>query len=101
MTAAGQKEALHTGSLDILEKERMNLTSIMLKVNGVEVSATVTGTLTSGMVGIPVTIQYDQEWEGLNKNLVCRCGRGEPDSDEEQRAILNVGEAAAVAHGLT
>ena len=98
MTAAGQKEALHTGSLDILEKERMNLTSIMLKVTGVEVSATVTGTLTSGMVGIPVTIQYDQEWEGLNKNLVCRCGRGEPDSDEEQRAILNVGEAAAVAH---
>lgn len=70
----------------------------MLTVTGAQACATVTGTLTSGMVGIPVTIQYDQEWDGLTKNLVCRCGRGEPDSGDEQRAILNIGETATVAH---
>ena len=74
------------------------MTSIMLTVTGAQACATVTGTLTSGMVGIPVTIQYDQEWDGLTKNLVCRCGRGEPDSGDEQRAILNIGETATVAH---
>ena len=62
----------------------MRLTSITLKVNGAEIQASVAGTLTSGMVGIPVTIQYDGAWEGLTKNLVCRCSKG-GSADEEYR----------------
>lgn len=75
----------------------MRLTSIFLKVRGAEIEASVTGTLTSGMVGIPVTIEYDEVWEGLTKNLVCRCSGPDADSTE-QRAILDVGNTAVVAH---
>lgn len=75
----------------------MRLTSIFLKVNGAEIRASVAGTLTSGMVGIPVTIEYDEAWEGLTKNLVCRCSKSGFD-DEEYRSILNVGNTAVVAH---
>ena len=75
----------------------MRLTSITLKVNGAEIRASVAGTLTSGMVGIPVKIEYDEAWEGLTKNLVCRCSGWDADSTE-QRAILNVGPTAVVAH---
>lgn len=78
-------------------KERINLTSIMLTVTGARAQALVTGPLTSGMVGIPITIQYDEVWEGLTKNLVCRCSGRDADSTE-QRAILNVGTSAVVAH---
>ena len=74
----------------------MKLTSITLKVNGADIQASVTGTLTSGMVGIPVTIQYDDSWAGLTKNLVCRCCRGADST--EHRTILNVGSTAVVAH---
>jgi hypothetical protein len=49
------------------------------------------------MVGIPVTIEYDDEWNGLTKNLVCRCGKWGHDQGET-RTILNVGETATVAH---
>ena len=73
------------------------MTSITLKVNGAEIRASVTGTLTSGMVGIPVTIEYDEAWEGLTKNLVCRCSKSGFD-DEEYRSILNVGNISVVAH---
>lgn len=73
------------------------MTRIHLKVTGARAKASVTGTLTSGMVGIPVTIEYDDAWEGLTKNLVCRCSGQDTDSTE-QRAILNVGSAAVVAH---
>ena len=69
------------------------MTSIKLEVTG----ATVTGPLTSGMVGIPVTIQYDETWEGLTKNLVCRCGLKDSDGGET-RTILNVDKTAVVAH---
>jgi hypothetical protein len=75
----------------------MNLTSIKLTVNGAQAWATVTGPLTSGMVGLPVTIEYDDAWDGLTKNLVCRCSPWGSD-DGETRTILNVGETAAVAH---
>ena len=75
----------------------MYLTSIFLKVRGAQIEASVTGTLTSGMVGIPVTIEYDEAWEGLTKNLVCRCS-GQDTGSTEQRAILNVGNTAVVAH---
>ena len=73
------------------------MTSIFLKVKGAQIEASVAGTLTSGMVGIPVTIEYDEAWEGLTKNLVCRCSGWDADSTE-QRAILNVGNTAVVAH---
>ena len=78
-------------------EERLYLTSIFLKVRGAQIEASVTGTLTSGMVGIPVTIEYDEAWEGLTKNLVCRCS-GQDTGSTEQRAILNVGNSAVVAH---
>lgn len=72
------------------------MTSIFLKVTGAHAEALVSGTLTSGMVGIPVTMEYDDAWEGLTKNLVCRCARGTDDG--EQRTILNVKHSAVVAH---
>ena len=73
------------------------MTSIKLTVTGAEVWATVTGILTSGMVGIPVTIQYDASWDGLRKNLVCRCSPWNSDRGD-YRTTLDVGEAATVAH---
>ncbi len=73
------------------------MTSIMLTVTGARAQALVCGTLTSGMVGVPVTIEYDETWEGLTKNLVCRC-RKSGSADEECRSILNVGSTAVVAH---
>lgn len=72
------------------------MTSIILTVTGAQAQASVSGTLTSGMVGIPVTINYDDSWEGLTKNLVCRCRRGADSA--EHRTILNVGSTAVVAH---
>lgn len=66
-------------------------------VTGAEAQASVSGPLTSGMVGIPVTIEYDGAWDGLTKNLMCRCSVRISDSGEI-RSILNVGETATVAH---
>ena len=73
------------------------MTSITLTVTGAKALASVSGTLTSGMVGIPVTILYDDAWDGLTKNLVCRCGKWGPESGET-RTVLNVGETATAAH---
>ena len=73
------------------------MTNIILKVTGADAMASVSGPLTSGMVGIPVTIEYDDAWKGLTKNLVCRCSKWSPDSGET-RTILNVEETAQVAH---
>lgn len=73
------------------------MTSIKLTVTGAEAWASVNGILTSGMVGIPVTMEYDSVWNGLRKNLVCRCSPWNSD-EGEYRSILNVGEAATVAH---
>lgn len=73
------------------------MTSIILRVTGAQAKASVHGHLTSGMVGIPVTIQYDQAWSGLRKNLVCRCSR-QGSGNGDHRAILNVGATATVAH---
>ena len=41
----------------------------MLTVTGARTQALVTGPLTSGMVGIPVTIEYDDSWNGLTKKF--------------------------------
>lgn len=73
------------------------MTSITLIVTGASIRSEVNGVLTSGMVGIPVTIQYDEAWNGLTKNLVCRCGKWGP-ARGDTRTILNVGNAASVAH---
>ena len=49
------------------------MTSITLKVNGAEIQASVAGTLTSGMVGIPVTIEYlDNNKIRVNYPSLCR-----------------------------
>ncbi len=73
------------------------MTRIMLTVTGAQAWPSVTGPLTSGMVGVPITIEYDEAWDGLTKNLVCRCSEWGSDSGEH-RTILNVGETAVVAH---
>lgn len=69
----------------------------MLTVTGADARASVRGHLTTGMVGIPVTIQYDGAWNGLTKNLVCRCGKWGPGRGET-RTVLDVEDSAAVAH---
>lgn len=73
------------------------MTSIMMTVTGARAQATVTGPLTSGMTGIPVTIEYDASWDGLHKNLVCRCSEWGAE-DGVYRATLNVEDTAVVAH---
>lgn len=67
------------------------MTSIKLIVTGASARAEVDGLLTSGMVGIPVTISYDSAWDGLKKTLVCRGG-------SVIRTILNVDGTATVPH---
>lgn len=73
------------------------MTSIILKVTGAKAQAIVRGPLTSGMVGIPVTIECDDAWNGLTKTLVCRCSKWGYDRGEA-RTILNVEQEATVAH---
>lgn len=67
------------------------MTSIKLIVSGASARAEVDGLLTSGMVGIPVTIVCDGAWDGLTKSMVCRAGH-------IVKTILNVGNTATVAH---
>lgn len=73
------------------------MTSIKLTVTGAKARVDVAGLLTSGMAGIPVTIEYDNSWEGLNKNLVCMCRESACDPGVV-RTILNVDNHAVVAH---
>ncbi len=73
------------------------MTSITLIVTGASIRAEVHGVLTSGMVGIPVSIQYDEAWNGLTKNFVCRCGKWGSDRGEI-RTVLGIDETATVAH---
>ena len=73
------------------------MTSIKLIVHGAKASAEVQGVLTAGMVGIPVTIEFDESWNGLSKNLVCRGGLGYEKFKGVSRTILGVGTTAKVA----
>ena len=50
------------------------MTNIFLKVNGASVTASVDGKVTSGMVGLPVSIQYDESWNNLIKTAFFRVG---------------------------
>lgn len=52
------------------------MTTIQLTLSGASAMAKVSGIITSGMVGLPVTIAYDSAWEGLTKSLVCRSSSG-------------------------
>lgn len=51
------------------------MTNIIVKVNGSVATASANGKLTSGMVGVPVSIQYDSSWDGLIKVASFRCGK--------------------------
>lgn len=73
------------------------MTSIKLMLNGAQAWAATNGPLTSGMVGVPVTIEYDEAWDGLTKNLMCRCSPW-GSTNGEIRTILDVGDASTVAH---
>lgn len=73
------------------------MTSITLTITGAKARASVSGPLTSGMVGIPVILEYDGSWNGLTKNLVCRCGKWGLEKGET-RTVLNIGERTTVAH---
>lgn len=73
------------------------MTNITLIVAGAKAHAEVSGVLTAGMVGIPVSIKFDEAWDGLTKNLVCRCGKWGPGRGDT-RTVLNVGDSATVAH---
>lgn len=74
------------------------MTGIKLILTGAHVQAEVSGDLTSGMVGVPVTIEYDGAWEGLTKNLVCRCGRPYYPPDRDNTWIIpEIGTSATVA----
>lgn len=65
------------------------MTSIRLILTGANARAELSGTLTAGMVGVPVTIECNEEWEGLTKNLVCQ-------SDIGVRTVLEIGEKTLV-----
>lgn len=48
------------------------MTTIKLKVTGASAIAQADGKITSGMVGVPVEIEYDEAWSGLVKTAVFR-----------------------------
>ena len=73
------------------------MTSIKLIVRGAEASAEVSGILTAGMVGIPVTIDFDDSWEGLSRNLICRGGLGYENFEGIAKTILGIETSAKVA----
>lgn len=50
------------------------MTYIQITVEGAQATATVTGPVTAGAVGIPVNFTFDKSWEGLTKTAVFRAG---------------------------
>lgn len=50
------------------------MTNIYIKAKGSTLVATCDGKITSGTVGLPVVIEYDDEWRGLLKNISFRAG---------------------------
>ena len=60
----------------------MTNTKLHVEVNDVQATATLTGALTSGMVGIPVTFQFDECWDELKKLAVF--------SDGKQKVFLDL-----------
>ena len=50
------------------------MTNVSISCHGALAKVKVKGQIHQGMVGIPVTLEWDQEWEGLRKVLKVRCG---------------------------
>lgn len=50
------------------------MTNIQINVTGSSIVATSSGKLTSGMVGVPVYIEYDSSWDSLTKTVSFRVG---------------------------
>lgn len=50
------------------------MTSIKIIASGSSISATLDGKITSGMIGVPVNIEYDDQWAGMNKTAFFRVG---------------------------
>lgn len=50
------------------------MTKVYVSVAGAEITVSVDGLLTSGMVGVPVEIEYDSSWDGLIKTAFFRNG---------------------------
>lgn len=50
------------------------MTNIKAVVTGAKIALELEGTLTAGMVGVPVTFSFDESWEGLSKTAVFRAG---------------------------
>lgn len=74
------------------------MTTIKLILTGARVRAEVAGDLTSGMVGLPVTLEYDDAWNGLTKKLVCRSSdRYDPPEKGAIRIVHDIGDTAVVA----
>lgn len=48
------------------------MTSIKLTLSGAVAQTETDGIITEGMKGLPVTIVYDEQWDGLYKTLVCK-----------------------------
>lgn len=50
------------------------MTNIKAVVTGAKIALELEGTLTAGMVGVPVAFSFDESWEGLSKTAVFRAG---------------------------
>lgn len=69
------------------------MTKITVYCRGSYAAAKLEGQITTGMVGLPVELHWDAEWDGLAKALIFRNSQF---PDAEQWAALAVGEEAAV-----
>ena len=49
--------------------------AIKLTITGAQATVTQAPVVTSGMVGMPVEITYDEAWQGMEKHLVFRAGK--------------------------
>lgn len=50
------------------------MTSIKLKVDGARITAHRSGPLTKGMVGVPVSISFNEVWGSLSRSVVFKAG---------------------------
>lgn len=53
---------------------KASVLGVVISVNGTSVVARVEDKITSGMVGLPVQIKYDEAWDGLKKTAFFRVG---------------------------
>lgn len=50
------------------------MTSVKIKANGISLTVSVDGKITTGMVGIPVSVEFDSVWDGLVTKVLFRVG---------------------------